>query len=134
MLHWQFLLYYQSNIPPIKIINESIIGVYKKVPAGKFLPALSSITVALYLVATMLITYYFSVTNVVERTCRYLVYFAGFCFAKLVVAIYSFELNKKGILQACHCADVPFEQYRFSIILPATLLNANTIVGYITKY
>jgi ethanolaminephosphotransferase len=93
--------------------------VYKKV-THRFCSTLPYLIVVLYLVATMLIAYYLSVTDVVSTTCRYLIYFIGFSHAKLV-----------GILQACHCSHVEFNQWRLSILIPATLFNINIIIGSI---
>jgi ethanolaminephosphotransferase len=118
--YYQILVIAYAGIAVITV-TFNFIDVYRKVPQ-KFGKALAGLTVELYLVATLLITYYFSTTDTVSRTCRYLIYFVGFCFAKLV-----------GILQACHCANVEFEQYRLSILIPVTLLNCNTIIGHITK-
>jgi len=93
--------------------------VYKKV-TNKFCSTLPYLLVCLYLVATMLIANYLSVTDVVSTTCRFLIYFVGFSHAKLV-----------GYLQACHCAHIEFNQWRWSILVPATLFNINIIIGCI---
>jgi len=76
--------------------------------------------VLFYLVATLLIVNYLSVTDVVSKTCRYLIYFIGFSHAKLV-----------GVLQSSHCALQNFNQWRWSILIPATILNADIIIGHI---
>jgi len=101
----------------------TLLGNFKNVKTKapeKYQESFSSLVVLILLIATMLIVYKFSVTDVISRTCRYFIYFIGFCFAKLV-----------GILQATHCAHVPFDQYRLSILIPTLLLNGLTIVGYI---
>jgi len=94
---------------------------FKRKTPQKFHEAFSTLVVFLFLVATVVIVYNFSVTNVISRTCRYFIYFIGFSFSKLV-----------GILQANHCAHVPFDQFRFSILMPTILINGLTIIGYIS--
>jgi ethanolaminephosphotransferase len=104
----------------------TIYGNYKTVQkktGDKFNEALSNLNVLLYLVATLFIVYLFSPTNVISTSARYLIYFVGFSFGKLV-----------GILQATHCAHEPFNQYRKSILISATVLNGLTLYGFLTGH
>jgi hypothetical protein len=54
--------------------------------SSKFGVAMHHLAVMIYLVATVFITYYFSITNVLSDTCRIFIYFIGFNFSKLVVS------------------------------------------------
>jgi len=108
------------SIMAIVTVIGNVINVKTKAPE-KFGESYKTLVVFLLLIATTLIVYYFSVTDVVSRTCRYFIYFIGFSFAKLV-----------GILQANHCAHIPFEQYRKSILLSTFVINGLTIAGYVS--
>jgi len=89
----------------------------------KYNDALSNLNVLLYLVATLFIVYLFSPTDMISTSARYLIYFVGFSFGKLV-----------GILQASHCAHQDFQQYRKSILVSASLLNVVTFAGFLRGY
>jgi ethanolaminephosphotransferase len=95
----------------------------QKKTGEKFNEALSNLNVIIYLVATLFIVYLFSPSNVISTSARYLIYFVGFSFGKLV-----------GILQASHCAHEPFNQYRKSILISATILNVLTLYGFLTGH
>jgi len=101
----------------------TIYGNYKTVQnktGDNFGKALNNLNVLIYLVVTLFITMLFS-ADIVETSARYLIYFVGFSFGKLV-----------GILQACHCAHENFHQYRKSILISASVLNCHTLVTYAT--
>jgi len=101
----------------------TIYGNYKtvKTKTGEnFGKALNNLSVLVYLVITLIITMIFS-ADIVDTSARYLIYFVGFSFGKLV-----------GILQACHCAHEKFHQYRKSILISASILNCHTLASYIT--
>jgi len=100
-----------------------IIKTCRKKTGDKFNEALSNLNVIIYLVATLFIVQLFSTTNVVSTSARYLIYFVGFSFGKLV-----------GILQASHCAHEPFNQYRKSILISASILNVLTFYGFLTGH
>jgi ethanolaminephosphotransferase len=93
----------------------------KKMVGQRFGEALCKLNMIFYLIITIIIVYEFSPTNTVSRTARYLIYFIGLSFAKLV-----------GILQASHCSHQEFDQYSKSILISTSLLNAFTLVGYLT--
>jgi len=98
-------------------IVMNIITVKKKT-CEKFMEALGKLNVFIYLVITLFIVCRFSTSDVVSRTARFVIYFVGFSFAKLV-----------GILQASHCAHQDFNQYSKSILLSTTLVNGLILAG-----
>jgi len=93
----------------------------KEKTGEKFGDALSKLNVIWYLLATLFITYFF--TDIISTSARYLIYFVGFSFGKLV-----------GILQASHCGHCEFQQYRKSILISVTFLNFHSILSYIQGY
>jgi len=101
----------------------TIAGNYKTVQrktGEKFDDAVANLNVIIYLVATLFIAYFFSYSDIVSTSARYLIYFVGFSFGKLV-----------GILQASHCAHAEFNQYRKSILISASIFNAIIFVGFL---
>jgi len=71
----------------------------------------------------MLLVGYLSPTDLLERNLRYMMYFGGLSFAKLV-----------GVLQTAHVADVKYQPDRKGIWITFTLLNINTLYGAINKH
>jgi len=98
---------------------SNIMTVKRKV-GERFGEALSKLNVIFYLVVTMIFADSLSSSMTVSRTARYLIYFIGFSFAKLV-----------GILQASHCAHQEFNQYSKTIVISASLLNVIILIGYL---
>jgi ethanolaminephosphotransferase len=128
---WTIEVHPGYRVNDLVLIGFSIMAVFtvignmnniKSKAPEKFTESFKSLLVFSFLVLTVIIVYNFSVTHVISRTCRYFIYFIGFSFAKLV-----------GILQANHTAHVPFDQFRFSVIIPTLLINGLTIYGYVHK-
>lgn len=98
-------------------ITSNIINVYKH-DKQVFLKALYNLITIAYLNVTMIIVTYCSYTDVIGTSPRFLLYFIGFSFAKLV-----------GHLQASHVAHEEFWQFRKSIVFSCTILNVQTLLG-----
>jgi ethanolaminephosphotransferase len=99
---------------------SNLINVFRR-DRTRFLNALSNLLMIIYINATIMIVYRYSVTDVVSRSARILIYFIGFSFAKLV-----------GHLQASHVADEEFQQWRKTMIFSLTTLNVLTLIGHFT--
>jgi ethanolaminephosphotransferase len=96
----------------------NVVAVVKK-KKNALLGAMWNLATMFYIVASVLIVSCLSPSNVVSRKARFIMYFFGFGFSKLV-----------GHLQVSHVTQTRFNQFIYSIILPITALNANTIIGY----
>jgi len=99
-------------------ISHSVVAVVKR-KKDDILGALWNLSTMFYIVASVLIVSCLSPSNVISRKARFIMYFFGFGFSKLV-----------GHLQVSHVTQTRFNQFIYSIILPITALNANTIIGY----
>jgi len=96
----------------------NLVAVVKR-KKDNILGAMWNLTTMFYIVASVIIVSCLSPYNVVSRKARFLMYFFGFGFSKLV-----------GHLQVSHVTQTRFNQFIWSIILPITALNVNTIIGY----
>jgi len=98
-------------------IGSNMVNIYRH-DKTVFWKAIFNLTMVVYLDITMIIVTYCSNTDVIESTPRYLLYFIGFSFAKLV-----------GHLQASHVAHEEFWQFRKSIVFSCTFLIVQTLAG-----
>jgi ethanolaminephosphotransferase len=118
----RMIMFYFFGIMSIITIAYNLHSVYKKTQS-QFPKALYNTFSFFYMIISMLLAGYLSATNLLSRQMRYMMYFGGLSFAKLV-----------GVLQTAHVAGVEYNPDRKGIWITFTLLNVNTIYGAITKH
>jgi len=101
-------------------ILGNIYNVYKH-DRSKIKDSLGKLIIILYIDVTILIVHFLSKSKLADSHSRLLIYFVGFCFAKLV-----------GHLQMAHVSHEEFQQFRRSIIFSCTLLNTYIILNHFT--
>jgi len=115
------MIFYSFVFMSVVTILSNIVNVCKK-DSSKLCGALFNLVAIIYLNVTIIIATFFSSTNLGQEHARLVIYFVGFCFAKLV-----------GHLQMSHVAHQDFQQFRKSTIFVCTILNASIIITNFTK-